>query len=212
MGRTLARLCRIPAQSNSTGFKVEGVWFLRKFRFVKNCLSVIMPEEALTLTCPTPTDKMEWLKALQTAIRQSLKVNGEAETPSNERNGQSTTPPLVRSATYTFTKLAHLKDVTYTGRQIVDQKSREEFDSVQFCFLLIRSLALWENARRRPTLLAGRPDISRQFPSERSVRLRLHGITGSEWNGLRGDLEGWQNEWLRHSQVLDDIPLIFNGQ
>ena len=79
-----------------------------------------MPEESMTLTCPTLTDKMEWLKALQTAIRLSLKANGgDPDTPTtqlNERNGQTTTPPLVRSATYTFTKVGPLKDVTYTGK------------------------------------------------------------------------------------------------
>lgn len=90
-----------------------------------------MPEEALTLTCPTPTDKMEWLKALQSAIRQALKIDGDAavtspSTPVSEKSAQST-PPLVRSATYTFTKLAHLKDVTYTGKSnLINQASKHD--------------------------------------------------------------------------------------
>lgn len=65
----------------------------------------------MTLTCPTSADKIEWLVALQSAIKQALLI-GDVESNSNGR----TTPPLVRSASYTFTKLPHLKDVTYKGR------------------------------------------------------------------------------------------------
>lgn len=77
---------------------------------IKNGLSLTMPEESMTLTCPTSADKIEWLVALQSAIKQALLI-GDVESNSNGR----TTPPLVRSASYTFTKLPHLKDVTYKG-------------------------------------------------------------------------------------------------
>lgn len=70
-----------------------------------------MPEETMTLACTTPADKTEWLTALQTAIKQALAVSDETAASSNGR----ATPPLVRSASYTFTKLPHLKDVTYRG-------------------------------------------------------------------------------------------------
>ena len=70
-----------------------------------------MPEETMTLACPSPADKTEWLAALQTAIKQALSVDDKGFSS----NGRAT-PPLVRSASYTFTKLPHLKDVTYKGK------------------------------------------------------------------------------------------------
>lgn len=90
-----------------------------------------MPEESLTLNCPTPVDKMEWLKALQSAICQALKANGVSMVATSPTSGSTstersvqTTPPLVRSATYTFTKLPHLKDVTYSGNPVFLPKKR----------------------------------------------------------------------------------------
>ena len=78
----------------------------------RNGLLVTMPEETLTLTCPSSGDKMEWLTALQLAIKQSLKIDDSMI--GSAGSGRST-PPLVRSASYTFTKMTGLKDVTYSG-------------------------------------------------------------------------------------------------
>lgn len=79
---------------------------------IKNGLSLTMPEESLALACPTSAEKIEWLVALQSAIRQAL-LSDDVGLSSNGR----TTPPLVRSASYTFTKLPQLKDVTYKGTE-----------------------------------------------------------------------------------------------
>ena len=68
-----------------------------------------MPEDSLTLTCPTPVGKVEWLMALQLAIKRSLNM------ATDEPTAARTSPPLARYASYTFTKLPQLKDVTYRG-------------------------------------------------------------------------------------------------
>lgn len=69
-----------------------------------------MPEETMTLACPSATDKMEWLTALQSAIKKALLIDDAGSSSSGRA-----TPPLVRSASYTFTKLPQFKDVTYRG-------------------------------------------------------------------------------------------------
>lgn len=35
----------------------------------------MMPEENLTLTCPTATEKIEWVCSLQLAIKQALNMD-----------------------------------------------------------------------------------------------------------------------------------------
>ena len=67
-----------------------------------------MPEETMVLACPSPRDKTDWLTSLQSAIKQALQSTNKTASGNNGR----ATPPLVQSASYTFTKLAILKDVT----------------------------------------------------------------------------------------------------
>lgn len=77
-----------------------------------------MPEETLTLTCPSGPDKTQWLRALQEAVRGALLP--PSPIPGAEGGGEEgvpplRSPPLVRNATYTFTKSGPFKDATYRG-------------------------------------------------------------------------------------------------
>ena len=67
-----------------------------------------MPEDSLLLACSASADKLDWLLALQAAIKRSLQ-------PDTSEDASRSSPPLSRQASYTFTKLANLKDVTYKG-------------------------------------------------------------------------------------------------
>ncbi|CAL7949033.1 unnamed protein product [Xylocopa violacea] len=71
---------------------------------VQNAISVVAPEDAFVLYTPTPSERNEWLNALQNTIKCSLqRVIGRL-------------PPVVRSSSYTFTKHSVFKDAKYTGR------------------------------------------------------------------------------------------------
>lgn len=63
-----------------------------------------MPEETLILYTNDPEHKIGWLHDLQTAIKNAL----------DKPNAHQ--PPLVRTASYTFTKSGFLKDAKYSGR------------------------------------------------------------------------------------------------
>lgn len=80
----------------------------------QNGIQITLPEDTLTLTCPTSADKGQWMYALQEGIKRSvhgLSVgSGEAGMLALPR-----APPLVRSATYTFIKHPQYKDATYVG-------------------------------------------------------------------------------------------------
>ncbi|XP_063601121.1 uncharacterized protein LOC134777214 [Penaeus indicus] len=83
---------------------------------VQNGIVLTMPEETLTLTCPSGPDKTQWLRALQDAVRGALLP--PSPIPSAESGGEEgvpplRSPPLVRNATYTFTKTGPFKDATY---------------------------------------------------------------------------------------------------
>ncbi|XP_017893211.1 alsin isoform X2 [Ceratina calcarata] len=71
---------------------------------VQNAISVITPEDSFVLYTPTPSERNEWLHALQNAIKCSLsRFIGNI-------------PPIVRSSSYFFTKHSVFKDAKYTGR------------------------------------------------------------------------------------------------
>nr|XP_012139045.1 PREDICTED: alsin isoform X2 [Megachile rotundata] len=71
---------------------------------VQNAISVIAPEDTFVLYTPTPSERNEWLYALQNAIKCSLqRVIGHI-------------PPIVRSSSFLFTKHSVFKDAKYTGR------------------------------------------------------------------------------------------------
>lgn len=86
---------------------------------VQNGIVLTMPEETLTLTCPSGPDKTQWLRALQEAVRRALLA--PSPIPGVEGGGEEgvpppRSPPLVRNATYTFTKSGPFKDATYRGQ------------------------------------------------------------------------------------------------
>ncbi|KAG7208800.1 hypothetical protein KM043_014993 [Ampulex compressa] len=71
---------------------------------VQNAISIIAPEDTFVLYTPTPSERNEWLHALQNTIKCSLqRVVGHI-------------PPIVRSSSFSFTKHSTFKDATYTGR------------------------------------------------------------------------------------------------
>lgn len=67
-------------------------------------LSLRMPEETLNLYTTEAEDKIGWFHTFQNAIKAAL------------RKKDALQPPLIRSASYTFTKAGFLKDAKYTGR------------------------------------------------------------------------------------------------
>lgn len=67
-------------------------------------LSLRMPEDALVLYTTEPEGKINWFHILQDTIKISL----------NKKDAHQ--PPLIRSASYTFTKNPLYKDARYTGR------------------------------------------------------------------------------------------------
>ncbi|XP_014478813.1 PREDICTED: alsin [Dinoponera quadriceps] len=71
---------------------------------VQNAISIVAPEDNFVLYTPTPSERNEWLHALQNTIKCSLqRVIGNV-------------PPLARSSSFFFTKHNIFKDATYTGR------------------------------------------------------------------------------------------------
>lgn len=105
-------LVHVSGYSGHVAYPLQTIWVepLQDFDGspTRNGLLVAMPEETLTLTCPSSIDKIEWLTTLQSAIKLSLKLEDSTNGATN--NGRST-PPLVRSTSYTFTKMTGLKDV-----------------------------------------------------------------------------------------------------
>lgn len=67
-------------------------------------LSLKMPEDSLILYTTTAEEKIEWFHILQNAIKKALSKMDALQ------------PPVIRSASYTFTKAGFFKDSTYTGR------------------------------------------------------------------------------------------------
>ena len=82
--------------------------------FLQHGISIILPEETLTLTCPTSGDKNQWMYALQEGIKRA--VDKAEESPGTITiTAVPRSPPLVRNASYTFTKNPLYKDATYSG-------------------------------------------------------------------------------------------------
>lgn len=73
---------------------------------------ITLPEDTLTLTCPSSGDKNLWMNALQEGIKRTVEK-------SEDSSGTTVTiprsPPLVRNASYTFSKNPLYKDATYSG-------------------------------------------------------------------------------------------------
>ncbi|GLH04955.1 Alsin homolog [Gryllus bimaculatus] len=92
--------------SSCTTHPLSTVWVepLQDTDTMQNALTLTMPEESLTLHTPTANDKKEWIHCLQNYIKKSLQKSFGHQ------------PPVIRTATYTFTKHLLYKDAKYIGR------------------------------------------------------------------------------------------------
>lgn len=70
----------------------------------QHLLTLTMPEETMVLYTAEPEQKAEWVQYLQNAIKFNL----------NKSNVHQ--PPMIRTASYTFSKNPTYKDAKYTGR------------------------------------------------------------------------------------------------
>ncbi|XP_029056491.2 alsin [Osmia bicornis bicornis] len=92
--------------SSHTVHPLQTIWVepLPDSETVQNAISIVAPEDTFVLYTPTPSERNEWLYALQNAIKCSLqRVIGHV-------------PPIVRSSSFLFTKHSVFKDAKYTGR------------------------------------------------------------------------------------------------
>lgn len=80
---------------------------------MKNALTLTMPEEVITVTAPTASDKAEWLWATNSAIDKVLSDQKHMTRPAISTG--RLTPPLSRHATHIFYKNPQMKDAKYTG-------------------------------------------------------------------------------------------------
>uniref|UniRef100_A0A672T1L5 Alsin Rho guanine nucleotide exchange factor ALS2 n=1 Tax=Sinocyclocheilus grahami TaxID=75366 RepID=A0A672T1L5_SINGR len=69
-------------------------------------LKVTSPEESFTLLASSPAEKAKWLRSINQAVEQALRVTQRAD------------PPISRTASYTFYKDSRLKEATYEGRWV----------------------------------------------------------------------------------------------
>ncbi|XP_069957233.1 alsin isoform X3 [Cherax quadricarinatus] len=99
--------------SNFTTYNLNIMWVepVPNSSSIQNGIFITLPEDYLTLACPTSSDKSQWMYALQEGIKRSVYGTGEAGLVVMPR-----TPPLVRNASYTFTKSTQYKDATYNGQ------------------------------------------------------------------------------------------------
>ncbi|XP_045621973.1 alsin isoform X2 [Procambarus clarkii] len=99
--------------SNFTTYDLSTMWVepVPNSSSIQNGIHITLPEDTLTLACPTSSDKGQWMYALQEGIKRSVHGTGEGGLVVVPR-----TPPLVRNASYTFTKNAQYKDATYSGQ------------------------------------------------------------------------------------------------
>jgi amyotrophic lateral sclerosis 2 protein len=78
----------------------------------KHEITLLMPEDALVMVCPTAEAKHEWLQAIQRAVLDTLKAERETS-PSSLAS--AFTPPITRRTRYKFQRLAELKGAEYIG-------------------------------------------------------------------------------------------------
>lgn len=86
--------------------------------------AITTPEEMLAFSCPAPSEKTEWVCCLNQAIR-NLINNDKRENPVQSlKSGhldKRLTPPMIRHASYVFTKLPVYRDATYKGSWLKGQ-------------------------------------------------------------------------------------------
>ncbi|XP_076043188.1 alsin-like isoform X2 [Oratosquilla oratoria] len=73
---------------------------------LQNAIQLTTPEDTITLVCQVSQEKSLWSYSLQEAIKKN--IPGVSE--------MMRSPPLVRTAEYTFTKHPQYKDATYKGQ------------------------------------------------------------------------------------------------
>ncbi|XP_041374852.1 alsin-like isoform X2 [Gigantopelta aegis] len=78
-------------------------------------LVVTTPEETIDLIAASSAGKAEWLMALNSAINKVLSTQKSSLPSDRHGSHERLTPPLIRHATYTFTKSGPFKDAIYTG-------------------------------------------------------------------------------------------------
>lgn len=90
----------------------------------ENVFAITTPEEVLVFSCPTSSEKTEWVCSLNQAIRNLLN-HGRSENPLKSlKKGLSDgrlVPPNVRHSSYVFTKSVAYKDATYKGSWLKGQ-------------------------------------------------------------------------------------------
>lgn len=84
---------------------------------LQNAIILTTPEEILTFTCPTSTEKTEWVCALNQSIKKMLDGDKGIENIVTwlTTNHRRLSPPLARHATYVFSKHPFYKDAKYSG-------------------------------------------------------------------------------------------------
>ncbi|XP_066983934.1 alsin isoform X4 [Macrobrachium rosenbergii] len=99
--------------SNFSTYSLSTMWVepVPNTSNIQNGIHITLPEETLTLACPTSSDKSQWIYALQEGIKRSVMSKGDSGMQVMPR-----APPLIRSASHTFTKNAQYKDATYNGQ------------------------------------------------------------------------------------------------
>ncbi|XP_067137388.1 alsin [Centruroides vittatus] len=84
---------------------------------LQNAIVLTTPEEILTFTCPTSSEKTEWVCALNQSIKKMLDGEKRIEDTITwlTMNHRRLSPPLARHATYVFSKHSLYKDAKYAG-------------------------------------------------------------------------------------------------
>ncbi|KAG0724053.1 Alsin [Chionoecetes opilio] len=82
---------------------------------VQNGVYITLPEDMLTLTCPSSGDKNQWMYALQEGIKRAV---DKSEDSAGTITAIPRSPPLVRKASYTFSKNPLYKDAIYSGQWV----------------------------------------------------------------------------------------------
>ncbi|KAL1434229.1 hypothetical protein MTO96_011869 [Rhipicephalus appendiculatus] len=86
--------------------------------------AITTPEETLAFSCPVPSEKTEWVCCLNQAIRNLLNSDKRDNPVQSLKSGhldKRLTPPMIRHASYVFTKLPVYKDATYKGSWLKGQ-------------------------------------------------------------------------------------------
>lgn len=90
----------------------------------ENVFAITTPEETLAFSCRVPSQKTEWVCCLNQAIRNLLNSDKRDNPVQSLKSGhldKRLTPPMIRHASFVFTKLPAYKDATYKGSWLKGQ-------------------------------------------------------------------------------------------